>query len=84
MQYWNSIKYYLYLMNLSNSLDNALNRPILDLDRPYLVVDILDNNKVIKQFKKLSTAHKTKNRLDNAYGAYRYSVRSVQTIQHWS
>tara|TARA_Y100001937_G_scaffold125591_1_gene192736 strand:- start:404 stop:619 length:216 start_codon:yes stop_codon:yes gene_type:complete len=71
-------------MNLSNSLDNALNRPILDLDKPYLVVDILDNNKVIKQYKKLSTAHKTKNRLDNDFGAYRYSVRSVQTIQQWS
>ena len=71
-------------MNLSNSLDNALSRPILDLDRPYLVIDILDNNKVINQYKRLSTAHKTKNRLDNEYGAYRYSVRSVQTIQNWS
>ena len=71
-------------MNLSNSLDNALNRPILDLDRPYIVVDILDNNKVINQYKRLSTAHKVKNRLDNVYGAYRYSVRSVQSIQHWS
>ena len=71
-------------MNLLNSLDNALNRPILDADKPYLVVDILNNNKVIKQYKKLSTAHKVKNRLDNDYGAYRYSVRSVQTIQHWS
>jgi len=71
-------------MNLSNSLNNALNRPILDQDRPYLVIDILNNNKVIKQYKKLSTAHKVKNRLDNEYGAYRYSVRSVQTIQQWS
>jgi len=71
-------------MNLSNSLNNALNRPILDADRPYIVVDILDNNKVINQYKRLSTAHKAKNRLDNAYGAYRYSVRSVQTIQNWS
>ena len=71
-------------MNLSNSLDNALKRPILDLDKPYLVVDILDNNKVINQYKYLSTAHKAKNRLDNIYGGYRYSVRSVQTIQHWS
>jgi len=71
-------------MNLSNSLNNALNRPILDADRPYIVVDILNNNKVIKQYKKLSTAHKVKNRLDNDFGAYRYSVRSVQTIQQWS
>ena len=71
-------------MNLSNSLNNALNRPILDADKPYIVVDILNNNKVIKQYKRLSTAHKAKNRLDNDYGAYRYSVRSVQTIQHWS
>jgi len=71
-------------MNLSNSLNNALSRPILDADRPYLVIDILDNNKVINQYKRLSTAHKVKNRLDNAYGAYRYSIRSVSTIQHWS
>ena len=85
MQYWKSILILSFIfMNLSNSLDNALNRPILDLDKPYLVVDILDNNKVIKQYKKLSTAHKTKNRLDNDFGAYRYSVRSVQTIQQWS
>jgi len=71
-------------MNLSNSLNNALSRPILDADKPYIVVDILNNNKVINQYKRLSTAHKVKNRLDNDFGAYRYSVRSVQTIQHWS
>ena len=71
-------------MNLSNSLNNALSRPILDADKPYIVVDILNNNKVIKQYKKLITANRAKNRLDNEYGAYRYSVRSVSTIQNWS
>ena len=71
-------------MNFSNSFQNALNRPILDADKPYIVVDILNNNKVIKQYKKLTTAHKVKNRLDNEYGAYRYSVRSVSTISNYS
>jgi len=71
-------------MNFSTLFDNALNRPILDADKPYIVVDILNNNKVIKQYKKLTTAHKVKNRLDNEYGAYRYSVRSVSTIQNYS
>ena len=71
-------------MNFSNSFQNALNRPILNADKPYIVVDILNNNKVIKQYKKLTTAHKVKNRLDNEYGAYRYSVRSVSTIQNYS
>jgi len=71
-------------MNFSQSFERALNRPILDADKPYIVVDILNNNKVIKQYKKLTTAHKVKNRLDNEYGAYRYSVRSVSTIQNWS
>jgi len=71
-------------MNFSNSFQNALNRPILDADKPYIVVDILNSNKVIKQYKKLTTAHKVKNRLDNEYGAYRYSVRSVSTIQNYS
>ena len=71
-------------MNFSNSFQNALNRPFLDVDKPYIVVDILNNNKVIKQYKKLTTAHKVKNRLDNEYGAYRYSVRSVSTIQDYS
>ena len=70
-------------MNFSQSFNNALNRPILDADKPYLVVDILNNNKVIKQYKRLTTAHKVKNRLDNEYGGYRYSVRSVQTISHY-
>ena len=71
-------------MNFSNSFQNALNRPILNADKPYIVVDILNNNKVIKQYKKLTTAHKVKNRLDNEYGSYRYSVRSVSTIQNYS
>ena len=71
-------------MNFSQSFNNALNRPILDADKPYLVVDILNNNKVIKQYKKLTTAHRVKNKLDNEYGGYRYSVRSVKTIQHYS
>ena len=71
-------------MNFSESFNNALNRPILDADKPYLVIDILNNNKVIKQYKKLTTAHNVKNHLDNVYGGYRYSVRSVKTIQHYS
>lgn len=71
-------------MNFSNSFNNALKRPILDADKPYLVVDILNNNKVIKQYKKLITAHRVKNKLDNEYGGYRYSVRSVTTIQDYS
>ena len=71
-------------MNFNDSFNNALNRPILNADKPYLVVDILNNNKVIKQFKRLTTAHKVKNKLDNEYGAYRYSVRSVSTIQDYS
>ena len=71
-------------MNFSKSFNNALNRPILNADKPYIVVDILNNNKVIKQYKRLTTAHKVKNKLDNNYGGYRYSVRSVETIQHYS
>ena len=71
-------------MNFNQSFNNALNRPILDADKPYLVVDILNNNKVIKQYKKLTTAHRVKNKLDADYGAYRYSVRSVATIQNYS
>tara|TARA_Y100000114_G_C11566174_1_gene234187 strand:- start:96 stop:311 length:216 start_codon:yes stop_codon:yes gene_type:complete len=71
-------------MNFSTLFNNALSRPILDADKPYLVVDILNNNKVIKQYKRLSTAHRIKNKLDNEYGAYRYSVRSVSTIQDYS
>ena len=71
-------------MNFSQSFNNALNRPILDADKPYLVVDILNNNKVIKQYKSLKTAHRIKNKLDNEYGGYRDSVRSVSTIQNYS
>ena len=71
-------------MKFNQSFNNALNRPILDSDRPYLVVDILNNNKVIKQYKSFKTAHRVKNKLDNDYGAYRYSVRSVSTIQNYS
>lgn len=71
-------------MNFNQSFNNALNRSILDADKPYLVVDILNNNKVIKQYKSFKTAHRVKNRLDNEYGAYRYSVRSVSTIQDYS
>ena len=71
-------------MNFSNSFNNAIKRPILDADRPYLVVDILNNNKVIKQYKSFKLAHKVKNKLDNDYGGYRYSVRSVSTIQNYS
>tara|TARA_A100001391_G_C4885088_1_gene229256 strand:+ start:256 stop:471 length:216 start_codon:yes stop_codon:yes gene_type:complete len=71
-------------MNFSNSFNNALNRPILDADKPYIIIDKLNHNKVIKQYKKLTTAHRVKNKLDNEYGAYRYSVRSVATIQNYS
>ena len=71
-------------MNFTKSFNNALNRPILNADKPYLVVDILNNNKVIKQYKSLKTAHRIKNKLDLEYGAYRYSVRSVSTIQNYS
>jgi len=71
-------------MNFSNSFKNALNRPILDADKPYLIVDKLNHNKVIKQYKSFKLAHKVKNRLDNEYGSYRYSVRSVSTIQDYS
>jgi len=71
-------------MNFSNSFQNALNRPILDADKPYLIVDKLNHNKVIKQYKSFKLAHKVKNRLDNEYGSYRYSVRSVSTIQDYS
>ena len=71
-------------MNFSNSFQNALNRPILDADKPYIVIDKLNHNKVIKQYKSFKLAHKIKNRLDNEYGAYRYSVRSVSTIQNYS
>ena len=71
-------------MNFSNSFQNALNRPILNADKPYIVIDKLNPNKVIKQYKSFKLAHKIKNRLDNEYGAYRYSVRSVSTIQNYS
>ena len=71
-------------MNFSNSFNNALKRSILDADRPYIIIDKLNHNKVIKQYKSFKLAHKTKNRLDNEYGAYRYSVRSVSTIQDYS
>jgi len=71
-------------MNFSNSFQNALNRPILDADRPYIIIDKLNHNKVIKQYKSFKLAHKVKNRLDNEYGSYRYSVRSVSTIQNYS
>lgn len=71
-------------MNFSNSFNNALKRPILDADRPYLIIDKLNHNKVIKQYKRLTTAHKAKNKLDNEYGGYRYSVKSVKTIQNYS
>ena len=70
-------------MNFNQSFNNAFNRPILDADKPYLVVDILNNNKVIKQYKSFKLAHKVKNKLDNEYGAYRYAVRSVATIQDY-
>ena len=43
-------------MNFNQSFNNALNRPILNADKPYLVVDILNNNKVIKQYKRLSNS----------------------------
>ena len=71
-------------MNFSKSFNNALNRPILDVDKPYIIIDKLNNNKVIKQYKSFKLAHKVKNKLDNDYGAYRYSVRSVRTIQNYS
>ena len=71
-------------MNFSNSFNSALNRPILDADKPYIVIDKLNNNKVIKQYKSFKLAHKVKNKLDLEYGAYRYSVRSVSTIQNYS
>ena len=56
----------------------------MDADKPYIVIDKLNNNKVIKQYKSFKTAHKVKNKLDNEYGGYRYSVRSVSTIQDYS
>ena len=71
-------------MNFSNSFNSALNMPILDADKPYIVIDKLNNNKVIKQYKSFKLAHKVKNKLDLEYGAYRYSVRSVATIQDYS
>ena len=71
-------------MNFSNSINNALKRPILDADKPYIVIDKLNNNKVIKQYKSFKLAHKVKKKLDLEYGAYRYSVRSVSTIQNYS
>ena len=71
-------------MNFSQLFNNALQRPILDADKPYIIIDKLNNNKVIKQYKSLKLAHKIKNKLDNEYGAYRYSVRSVATIQDYS
>ena len=71
-------------MNFSQSFNNALNRPILNADKPYLIIDNLNDNKVIKQYKSFKLAHKVKNKLDLEYGAYRYSVRSVATIQNYS
>ena len=71
-------------MNFSQSFNNALNRPILNADKPYLIIDNLNDNKVIKQYKSFKLAHKVKNKLDLEYGAYRYSVRSVATIQDYS
>ena len=71
-------------MNFSTSFNNALNRPILNADKPYIIIDKLNHNKVIKQYKSFKLAHKVKNRLDNEYGGYRYSVRSVSTIQDYS
>ena len=71
-------------MNFSTSFNNALNRPILNADKPYIIIDKLNHNKVIKQYKSFKLAHKVKNRLDNEYGGYRYSVRSVATIQDYS
>ena len=35
-------------------------------------------------YESFKLAHKVKNKLDNDYGAYRYSVRSVATIQDYS
>ena len=71
-------------MNFNQSFNNALKRPILDADRPYIIVDKLNHNKVIKQYKSFKLAHRVKNKLDLDYGAYRYSVRSVSTIQNYS
>ena len=71
-------------MNFSQSFNNALNRPFLNADKPYIIIDKLNDNKVIKQYKSFKTAHKVKNKLDNEYGGYRYSVRSVSTIQDYS
>ena len=71
-------------MNFNQSFNNALNRTILNADKPYIIIDKLNNNKVIKQYKSFKLAHKVKNKLDNDYGAYRYSVRSVSTIQNYS
>lgn len=70
-------------MNFNKSFNNALKRPILDADKPYIIIDKLNSNKVIKQYKSFKLAHKIKNRLDNAYGGYRYSVKSVSTIQDY-
>ena len=71
-------------MNFNTSFNNALKRPILNADKPYIIIDNLNHNKVIKQYKIFKLAHKVKNKLDNDYGAYRYSVRSVSTIQNYS
>ena len=71
-------------MNFNQSFNDALNRPILDADKPYIIIDKLNNNKVIKQYKSFKLAHKRKNELDNEYGAYRYSVRNIRTIQDYS
>ncbi len=71
-------------MNFNSSFNNALRKPILNADKPYIIIDKLNNNKVIKQYKSFKLAHKIKNKLDNDYGAYRYSVRSVATIQDYS
>ena len=71
-------------MNFSKSFNNAFKKPILNADKPYIIIDKLNHNKVIKQYKSFKLAHKVKNRLDNEYGGYRYSVRSVSTIQDYS
>ena len=71
-------------MNFSHSFNNAFKKPILNADKPYIIIDKLNHNKVIKQYKSFKLAHKVKNKLDNEYGAYRYSVRSVATIQDYS
>tara|TARA_B100001989_G_scaffold144707_1_gene103021 strand:+ start:790 stop:1005 length:216 start_codon:yes stop_codon:yes gene_type:complete len=71
-------------MNFSKSFNSALNRPILNADKPYIIIDKLNNNKVIKQYKSFKLAHKRKNEFDLEYGGYRYLVKNVRTIQDYS